>query len=132
MKNGITYAQALEMAIKVCSVPANENEYRDVIEKLTVLHEKYSKPRPTSDEAKAKRKEKNAEARNALMEQVIPVLRNGLTSPMTAKELFNVCSNGLPEDFTALKVQYVLLHEMADEVIKTEAKGKPNIYELKA
>lgn len=131
MKNTITYAQALEMAIKVCSVPANSDEYSEVVEKLTALKEKYSKPRKTSDETKAKAKAKRADARSALMAQVLPILRNALTEGGTAKEIFDRCADALPEDFTSAKVQYILLHELADEVVKIEAKGKPNTYRLK-
>ena len=128
---GITYAQALEMAIKVCSVPANADDYSDVVKKLTVLKEKYSKPRTTSDEAKAKAKAKRADARATLMAQVLPIIREGVADGGTAKEIFERCADALPADFTANKVQYILLNEMADEVVKTEAKGKPNVYQMK-
>lgn len=83
--------------------------------------------RDTSEEAKAKR-------RAALMEKVLPVLRDALSKyevGVTAKELYANCADKLPEDFTALKVQAVLLREMKDEVVKTETKGKPNLYEIK-
>ena len=131
---GITYVQALEMAIKVCSVPANADDYSDVVKKLTVLKEKYSKPHSTSDEAKAKAKAKRANERAALMKQVVPILRDGLSNypdvGQTAKELYEGNRDVLPADFTVNKVQYILLHEMADEVVKTEAKGRANIYKL--
>ena len=94
--------------------------------------------RDTSEEARtainAKRREKTAQARAALMEKVLPVLRDALSKyevGVTAKELYANCADKLPEDFTALKVQAVLLREMKDEVIKTETKGKPNLYEIK-
>lgn len=109
-------------------------EIKDTIEKMIA---QLSKPRATSDEAKvranAKRKEQTAQARNALMEKVLPVLREGLTHTqigVTAKELYDLAKSNLPEDFSAAKVQYVLLHEMASEVVKEEAKGKANIYRL--
>jgi len=131
---GITYAQALEMAIKVCSVPANADEYSEVVEKLTTLKEKYSKPRATSDEAKAKasakRKEATAKARAELISTVAPILRKYLTSDITAKELFEVAKGELPQDFSAAKVQNILIREMAPELVKTEAKGKANTYRL--
>lgn len=131
MKNTITYAQALEMAIKVCSVPANSDEYSEVVEKLTALKEKYSKPRPTSDEAKAKAKAKRADARAELCAQVVPILREVITTDMTAKEIFAAASDRLPKGFSDKKVQAILLREMKDELVKTEAKGKPNTYRLK-
>lgn len=94
--------------------------------------------RDTSEEAKAKtnekRRKKTAQARAALMEKVLPVLRDALSKyevGVTAKELYANCADRLPEDFTVAKVQAVLLCEMKDEVIKTETKGKPNLYEIK-
>jgi len=105
-----------------------QQEVREVIEKMIA---QLSKPRKTSDEAKAKRKEKNAQARAALMEQVLPIIREGISDGGTAKEIFERCKDALPSDFTDKKVQYILLHEMADEVEKIEAKSKPNVYKLK-
>lgn len=90
--------------------------------------------RDTSEEAKAKRRAATAQARAALMEKVLPVLRDALSKyevGVTAKELYANCADRLPEDFTSAKVQAVLLREMKDEVIKTETKGKPNLYEIK-
>lgn len=134
MKNTITYAQALEMAIKVCSAPANVDDFGEVIQKLTSLKEKYEKPRTTSDEAKAKasakRKEQTAKARMELCAQVMPILREIITHDMTAKEIFEAAKERLPEGFTAPKVQNILIREMAPELIKTEAKGKANTYRM--
>ena len=134
MKNTITYAQALEMAIKVCSVSANADDYSDVVKKLTALKEKYSKPHTSSDEAKAKRsamqKEKTAKARAELVSTVAPVLRKYLTSDITAKELFEVAKDELPQGFSAAKVQNILIREMAPELVKTETKGHANTYRL--
>lgn len=134
MTNTITYAQALEMAIKVCSVPANAEEYSAVVEKLTALKEKYSKTHTLSDEAKAKqselRKAKTAVARSELVAKVAPIIRAAMTTePQTAKEIFANCV-GLPEDFTAAKVQNVLLRELRSDITVTEAKGKANTYNL--
>ena len=103
-------------------------EIRDTITKMI---EQLSKPRKSSDEAKAKAKAKRADARSALMAQVLPILRDTITTDMTAKEIFAAASDRLPQDFTDKKVQYILLNEMKDEVVKTEAKGKPNTYRLK-
>ena len=109
-------------------VPAEQTEVREII---TTMIEQLSKPRKTSDAAKAKAKAKRADARSALMAQVLPILRDALTEGGTAKEIFANCAEMLPEDFTASKVQYILLHELADEVEKIEQKGKPNIYKIK-
>ena len=107
-------------------IPAEE-----VREVITKMIEQISKPRKTSDEAKAKAKAKRADARATLMAQVLPIVRESVTIGGTAKEIFERCADALPADFTAAKVQYILLHEMADEVVKTEAKGKPNVYKMK-
>lgn len=107
-------------------------ETRLILENM-VAH--LEKPRKTSDEAKAKasakRKEQTAKARMELCEQVIPILREAITKDMTAKEIFEVARERLPEGFTAPKVQNILLREMAPELIKTETKGKANTYRLK-
>jgi len=103
-------------------------EAREVITKMI---EQLSKSRTTSEESKAKAKDKRAKARATLMEQVLPIIRKGVADGGTAKEIFERCADALPADFTVAKVQYILLHEMADEVVKTEAKGKPNVYKMK-
>ena len=108
------------------------NDSSEVCEVLTTMIAQLSKPRKISDEAKAKRKEKNAAARASLMEQVMPIIRDGIGDGGTAKEIFEKCKESLPEDFSDKKVQYILLHEMAEEVEKIEAKGKPNVYKKKA
>ena len=128
MKNTMTYAQALNVAIENSTNPI-------VIERLTALSERLAKRSSRSDEAKAKantkRKEKNAAERAEMLSVVVPILRNQMTTiadnAMTAKEIFTACENYLPEGFTANKVQYILLHDMP-EVRKVEVKGKPNGY----
>ena len=112
-------------------------EAKSVIESMIA---QLSKPRtPKSEEAKAKanaaRKAKTAQARAELVAKVAPVLREGLSHTLeglTAKELFSEVADKLPENFTALKVQNVLLREMRDELTITEAKGKANTYTLKS
>jgi len=133
MKNTITRVDALNIAIN--SIPMDIENPTEVVEVLTKIRDQIAKPRKTSDEAKAKAKAKRADARATLMAQVLPILRDGLSNypdvGQTAKELYEGNRDILPADFTDKKVQYILLHEMKDEVIKTEAKGKPNIYRLK-
>ena len=133
MKNTITRVDALNIAIN--SIPMDIENPTEVVDVLTKIRDQIAKPRKTSDEAKAKAKAKRADARAALMEQVLPILRDGLSNypdvGQTAKELYEGNSDVLPADFTTAKVQYILLHEMADEVEKIEAKGKPNVYKLK-
>jgi len=135
MKNTITRVDALNFAIDTISrIEVYGEEVArmdDMVNILTKIRDQIAKPRKTSDEAKAKRKEKNAEERASLMEQVMPIIRDGIGDGGTAKEIFERCKESLPEDFSDKKVQYILLHEMADEVEKIEAKGKPNVYKLK-
>ena len=129
MKNTITKSVALSTALTF--IPENETEIREVITKMV---DQLAKRREVSDEAKekqnAKRKEQNAQARAELIAKVAPVLRNHLTADITAKDLFEVAKDELPEGFTANKVQAVLLREMASELVKTETKGKANTYRL--
>lgn len=126
MKNTITRVDALNFAIDtIKTYRENDTEVCDILSKI---RDQIAKPRKTSDEAKAKRKEKNAQARATLMAQVLPIIREGITDGGTAKEIFERCKDALPADFTANKVQYILLHEMKDEVVKTEIKGHANTY----
>ena len=129
MKNTLTRVDALNFAIDtIKTFRENDTEVCDILVKI---RDGIAKPRKVSDEAKAKAKAKRADARSALMAQVLPILRDALTDGGTAKEIFERCADALPEDFTTAKVQYILLHELADEVVKTEQKGKPNIYTLR-
>ena len=132
MKNTLTRVDALNYAIAAVT---NSNEVLtnpdEIVEVLTKIRDQIAKPRKTSDEAKAKAKAKRANERAALMKQVLPIIREGIADGGTAKEIFERCADALPADFTANKVQYILLNEMADEVVKTEAKGKPNVYKMK-
>ena len=131
MKN-ITRVDALNYAIAAVTnsteVLTNPDEIVDV---LTKIRDQIAKPRTTSDASKAKAKAKRADARATLMAQVLPIIRQSVAIGGTAKEIFERCADALPADFTANKVQYVLLHELADEVNKVEQKGKPNVYSLR-
>ena len=129
MKNTITRVDALNIAIN--SIPMDIENPTEVVEVLTKIRDQIAKPRKTSDTAKANAKAKRADARATLMEQVLPTIREAAVDGGTAKEIFERCADALPKDFTAAKVQYILLHELADEVVKTEVKGKPNTYRLK-
>lgn len=128
MKNTITRVDALNFAIDtIKTYRENDDAVCDILAKI---RDQIAKPRKTSDEAKAKAKAKRADVRSALMAQVVPVLREVITTDMTAKEIFAAAQERLPQDFTDKKVQYILLNEMKDEVVKTEAKGKANTYRL--
>ena len=108
-------------------IPAEE--VREVITKMIA---QLSAPHPMSEEKKAARRENAAAERRGLMAKVIPaitaVLPTSAEEGRTAKETFEAAKANLPSDFTANKVQYVLLHDMIDIVGKTEAKGKANTY----
>lgn len=123
----MTYTAAIENAIRVLST-SNEND--ETIERLQALSAALVKrnAHKSSDATKAKQAAKRAEARNEVVTEVAPIVFRAVTTePSTAKEIFERCE-GLPEGFTVPKVQYLLLHELAAKVIKTEAKGKPNTY----
>lgn len=129
MKNTMTYAVALSTAIDTI-----KDTNPEVAERLTALRETLAKRSQRSEDSKAKanakRKDANAKARAELCAQVVPILREVITTDMTAKDIFAAAQDRLPKDFTAPKVQAILLREMKDEVVKTEAKGKPNTYRL--
>ena len=129
MKNILTYAAALNIAID-----SLKDTQPAVANRLSDLRESLAKRSQHSDEHKAraneKRKEKTAAQRAELCEQVIPILREVITTDMTAKEIFAAAQERLPQDFTAGKVQAILLREMKDELVKTETKGKANTYRL--
>lgn len=130
MKNTMTYSVALSTAID-----AMKDTNPEVAERLTALREQMAKRSERSDEAKTKqneqRKTKTAAARAELVAQVMPALRAVIDHDMTAKEIFEAAKDSLPADFTAPKVQNILRREMADELIKTETKGKANTYRMK-
>lgn len=128
----MTKNDALTLAINALSTI---EEYTAAVEVLTKMKAQVSRPR--SDEAKAKanaqRKVKTAEQRKTLVDNVLPILREVLSHTqvgLTAKEIFTEAQARLPEGFSAPKVQNILLREMAPELVKTEAKGKPNTYRL--
>ena len=132
MKNTLTRVDALNYAIAAVTnsteVLTNPDE---IVEVLTKIRDQIAKPRKTSEDTKARAKTKRANERAVLIAQVLPIVRESVTIGGTAKEIFERCADALPADFTVNKVQYILLHEMADEVVKTEAKGKPNVYKMK-
>ena len=132
MTNKITNVTALNTAIEALSA----EEYAEVVERLSAMRDSLvarSNARK-SDESRAKanahRKEKVVAERKAIVDVVAPIIRKAMgQDSLTAKDIFARCE-GLPVDFTANKVQYVLLHEMANEVVKTETKGQANTYTL--
>ena len=134
-KNTMTKKDALSYAINAIEIHCDTD--REVVETLTKMRDQLSKPHTTSPEAKSKANEKRkaatAAARATLVESVAPVLREVLSHTLqglTAKEIFSEAQSRLPEDFTAPKVQNILLREMRPELDVVEAKGKANLYRL--
>ena len=112
----------------------NDEQQSKIAEALAVIgamREQLSKPRANATEANEKRKAATAKARTELVSKVAPVLRKYLTTDMTAKELCSAAAGELPENFSWQQVQNILLREMKDEVVKTEAKNKANTYRIK-
>lgn len=127
-----TYTYIREDGCRVdVSTDSAKQLIRGMIEQLSKVH-------PVTEEKKAAisaaRKEKTAQARAELVAKVAPVLREVLTHTLqglTAKEIYGEAASRLPADFTAAKVQNVLLREMKPELNVAEAKGKANVYTLK-
>lgn len=129
----MTKKNALTVALNALNL-VNTDEAVEARITLAKMIETLSTSHTLSDEAKAKqnelRKAKTAAARAELVAKVAPVIRAAMTTePQTAKEIFAKCV-GLPEDFTAAKVQNVLLRELRGDITVTEAKGKANTYNL--
>lgn len=130
MKN-MTYAIALSTAIDTM-----KDVNPEVTERLIALRETIMKRGSRSDEAKAKasemRKEKTALARRQLVDSVRPIIRDVMhtDSDMTAREIYEAAKDFIPFEFSAPKVQNILLREMASEVVKTERKKGGNLYRL--
>ena len=129
----MTKKEALNVAMTALNL-VNTTEAAEAKEVVTKMIESLSVTRALSDEAKASmnaaRKEKTAAARAELVAKVAPIIRTAMTTePQTAKEIFANCV-GLPEGFTAAKVQNVLLRELRNDITVTEAKGKANTYNL--
>jgi len=130
----MTKKNALTVALNAL-ILVNTDEATEARLTIAKMIETLSTSRAMSDEAKAKqnelRKAKTAAARSELVAKVAPIIRAAMTTePQTAKEIFAKCV-GLPEDFTAAKVQNVLLRELRGDITVTEAKGHANTYRLK-
>jgi len=52
-------------------------------------------------------------------------------TPLTVKDIFAACEDKLPDDFTASKIQYALLHYWIDEVEKIDNGKSPFTYKVK-
>ena len=79
--------------------------------------------------------EKSAAKASAKMdayEQAKPFVLSAIAdTALTVKDIFAVCENNLPDNFTASKVQYGLLHYWNDEVDKIDNGKGPFTYKVK-
>ena len=65
-------------------------------------------------------------------EQAKPIVFAAIAdTPLTVKDIFAACEDELPQDFTAHKIQYALLHYWADEVEKIDNGKSPFTYKVK-
>ncbi len=142
----MTYADALNVAIEdLMTMTATDSSLvpnaPEAIERLTALRDTLEKraraPRKEKtpeqkSAANAKRRENNQKARALLMETVIPILTDAMSvnDDYTAVEIYERAKDNLPDNFTASKVQAVLLREMRPNVVITEKKNCPNYYRL--
>lgn len=118
----MTRKAAIENAVAILSADARNAETVETLNKILVgLHRER---KPLTDEQKqansAKRKAIAAEKRKEMITPIIPILRDALSEPMTAKELYEKVKDNLPADFSWQKVQAILLKEMSPEVTKIE------------
>jgi len=128
----MTKKDALTLAL---STMADDTDAKTVIKAMIAqLDQKRTRTPEQKEAANAARRAKTAAARAELVAKVAPILREGLSHTLqgvTAKELYQMVEDKLPEDFYSVKVQNVLLREMRDELDIIETKGKANIYRLK-
>lgn len=129
----MTKKNALELAISILSTDNANDEAVGTLTRMVEQLDKAKARTPLSEEQKAainfRRKAATAEARAKLVAVVAPIVRKVATTPMTAKEIF-AASDEWPSNFTVNKLQNVLIREMASELDKVEAKGKPNTYQI--
>lgn len=114
-----------------CFNDEQQSKINEALAVIGAMREQLSKPRANATDTNEKRKAATAKARAELVATVAPILRKHLINDMTAKELYESAASELPTDFNWQKVQNVLLREMKDEVVKTEAKNKANTYRIK-
>ena len=141
----MTKSEAMTVAMNLIDDYMNIVDVTDEqAEKLTQAKEVYmkmkaalNKSHATSPETAAKReqaaekrKAATKEARAKLVAEIAPILREYLTSDVTAKELYELASAKLPADFTAAKVQNILIREMKPELVRTERKRGGDTYRL--
>ena len=79
-----------------------------------------------------KRATEKSRANANLYAAAMPVVEKTLSdTPMTARQIHAACYKELPESFTANKVQYLILHQLADKVEKHDNGKNANTYTRK-
>ena len=126
--------QIVTETINACDLSCFTSVQHEMIEEalttIAKMREQLSKKHVASDEVKAKRKEKSASERANAIKDVLPIVRETIVNypNLTAKEIYEKCNGMLPSGWNDKKIQYLLLHEMSNEVLKVETKGKANTY----
>ena len=68
----------------------------------------------------------------ALYGEATPIVLDALdATPKTAAQIYEAVADALPEGFTKNKVQYLLLHQLADRVNKQDNGKNANTYTKK-
>ena len=131
----MTNTIALQNAIDVLATVEQTDAVVATRERLVAMHDTLVKraAATASNEkiqaANAARKEATKAARDALMATVLPVLRSVIgTEGKTAEQIYADAKVNLPADFTVSKVQYILLHELKDDVVKMDNGRNPKTY----
>lgn len=114
----MTYVAAIEAALTYLPDEIDD----DVRERLTALRDQLAKQKQATD---AKRR--------VVIEPILPIIRAVIENePLTVKEIWERTYGKIPTDFSPSKVQYVLTHELADEVVRIDnGHSKPYTYQLK-
>lgn len=135
----MTNATAIENAIAILSTVEQDETVTKTVERLTAMHEalvRRAEAVASNEKTKAaaeKRKAENHAAREALVTAVRPAIRAVLTDKeKTAAQIYEDAKANLPADFNEKKVQYLLIHEMADEVVKHDNGRNSKTYTKKA
>lgn len=133
----MTKIDALNMAIEnLIAIDAADNNIEpnapEAIEVLRKMVAQLSKPRtPASDEAKAraaaKRKEKAKTERAAFLAETVPMVRDVMTEPLTAKEIAARLDGISPQQIT-----YMISHnELGADVVTIPDGRNANKYMIK-
>lgn len=126
----MTYVQAIDSVLSM-ELDSEVRERLEALRTSVAKRNQHTASPEAKEKANEKRKAKAASARAEIVAHVAPIVINAMDSePRTVSDIVERCID-LPDGFTAAKVQYLLLHELAEQVDKIETKGKANTYALK-